>query len=187
MRRIPTMMASAGAAALTALAVSVAGPAIGDDGGAGTDRGAADALGACLSAHGVTGAPAGDALKAWLGRRLDAGDATTNTAMEACSRKQMPPADRAADEQHLRSCLAANGADVPEVEGRDLKRWIIEHRQEPTTAAALKACHLVIDDHPVPGGCDKASPAGEGASEPGDKPGGDDEATTAKRAKAPRT
>lgn len=126
MRRIPTMMASAGAAALTALVVSVATPAIGDDGGGGgTGRGTADAP------------------------------------------KAVAPADRAADEQQLRSCLAGNGADVPAVGGSDLKRWIIEHQQDPATAAALKACHLVIGDHPAPGGCDGDGPAGK----PGDKPG----------------
>jgi hypothetical protein len=189
MRRIPTMMASAGAAALTTLAVTVAVPAIGDDGGGGaTYPTTASSLAACLSAHGVSGAPTDDTLKAWIGQRLDAGDATVKAAIEVCAPpKEVPSGDRAADERQLRSCLADNGADVPDVAGGDLKRWILEHQHEATTAAALKACHLVIGDHPAPGDCAKPAPAGEGAGKPGDTPGADDKATTAKRAKTPRT
>jgi hypothetical protein len=185
MRRIPTMMASAGAAALTTLAVSVAGLAIGDEGGtdgAGPRHDTAASLSECLDAHGVADAPTDDALKAWIGARLDAGDATLRAAMEACSPPtEVRPADRAQEERRLRSCLADNGADVPAVGGGDLKRWILAHQRDPATAAALKACHLVIDDHPSTAGCDKAGPAGEGAGTPGDK------AAIAKRAKAARS
>ncbi|HEY6758762.1 MAG TPA: hypothetical protein VI318_04705 [Baekduia sp.] len=185
MRRIPTMMASAGAAALTTLAVTVAVPAIGDDGGGGGGSGATypttpSSLAACLSAHGVSGAPTDDTLKAWIGQRLDAGDATVRAAMRACAPGKVTSAG---DERQLRSCLADHGADVPQVEGGDLKRWIIEHQHDPATAAALKACHLVIGDGPGPGDCAKPAPAGK----PGDTPGADDKATTAKRAKTAAT
>src|SRR3954466_4396784 len=188
MRRIPTMMASAGAAALTALVVSVAVPAIGDEGGGGTTgAGTADALGACLSARGVTGVPTGDALKPWIRQRVDAGDATVTAALEACAPKTVAPADRAADERQLRACLADHGAAVPDVQGGDLKRWIVEHQQDPATAGALKACHLVIGDHPGPAGCDKDGPGGPGPGQPGDKPGDGADATAAKRARAARS
>src|SRR4051812_43398044 len=178
MRRIPTVMASAGAAALTTLAVAVAGPAIGDDGGAGggdvgvNPVGTAQALGACLSDHGLTGVPTGDALKPWIRQRMDASDAAFRAAMEACAPKtEVAPADQAAAEQELRSCLKDNGATVPDgATGRDLKTWILEHQSDPATAAALKACHLVVGDHPAQGGCVKPDASGEGAGKPGDAP-----------------
>lgn len=187
MPRIPTIMAAAGAAALTTLAVAVAGPAMGDDGGAGAYPRTSSSLAACLSAHGVTGAPTDDTLKPWLGRRLARRDETVTAAVEACTPKDVPPAEQAADERAMRSCLAHHGADVPDVNGGDLKRWIVEHQQEPATAAAMKACHLVIGDHPAPGDCAKAAPAGDGAGKPGDERGADDEATITKPANAART
>jgi hypothetical protein len=184
MRRIPTMMASASAAALTTLAVTVAVPALGADGGSDAPDTPAT-LATCLAAHGLDGAPTDDALKAWLGQRLDAGDATARRAFEACAPKPVPEADRAADEQKLRACLAAHGADVPDAGGTDLKRWIIEHQTEAATAAALKACHLEVSDRggPTTADCRKDDgPAGEGAGgQPGDKPG----ATAAKVVRHP--
>jgi hypothetical protein len=174
MRRIPTMMASAGAAALTTLAVTVAVPAIGDEGGGGSPAQGPAALAACLAAHGLPGAPTDDALKAWLGQRLDAGDdATAKQALEACAPKPVAEADRAADEVKLRACLKDHGAAVPDVGGGDLKRWIIEHHTEAGTAAALEGCHLAVGDHDGSGGCAK----GDGG---GGKPAEDPDATAAK-------
>ena len=98
MRRLPTMLASASAAALTTLAITVAVPAIADDAGGAksgdrlkkaTDvvieqRGPSEQeLRSCLTDHGVT-LPAGDGrvLKNWL---LDHGDDAANRgAMKAC-------------------------------------------------------------------------------------------------------
>ena len=58
MRRLPTMLASASAAALTTLAITVAVPALADDAGGAR---AADELAACLRDHGLDGAPDGAA------------------------------------------------------------------------------------------------------------------------------
>jgi hypothetical protein len=182
MRRIPTMMASAGAAALTTLAVTVAVPAIGDEGGGGGSPAPGPAaLAACLAAHGLPGAPTDDALKEWLRQRLDAGDATAKQALEACAPKPVLEADRTADEAQLRACLKDHGAAVPEVVGGDLKRWIVEHHTEAATAAALKACHLEVGDHDGagPAGCAK----GDGA---GGQPAGKPDESGAKAAKITR-
>ena len=103
MRRIPTMMASAGAAALTTLAVTVAVPAIGDEGGGGgspapgptapaaapepvlkADRAADEAqLRACLKEHGaaVPDVVGGD-LKRWIIEHHT--EAATAAALKAC-------------------------------------------------------------------------------------------------------
>jgi hypothetical protein len=180
MRRIPTMMVSASAAALATLAVTVAVPAIGDEGGGGGSPAPGPAaLAACLSAHGLSGAPTDDALKEWLRPRLDAGDATTKQALEACAPKPVPAADRAADEAQLRACLADHGAAVPDATGGDLKRWIIENHTEPATAAALKACHLEVGDHDRAGAAVCAKGVG---ARPADKP----DASAAKTAKITR-
>ncbi|HWI75212.1 MAG TPA: hypothetical protein VNT55_24835 [Baekduia sp.] len=189
MRRIPTMMASAGAAALTTLAVTVAGPAIGDDGGTYPSN-SPETFAACLTAHGLAGVPDGDgaALKEWLRGRLDAGDATAKRAVEACAPPKpvpVPEADRAAEEAKLRSCLAAHGADVPDAGGGDLKRWVITHHTEAATAAALRACHLQVgeDDGHATADCAKPDgPAGEGV---GGKPADPPDASAAKIVRHP--
>ena len=180
------MMASASAAALTTLAVTVAGPAIGDDGGTYRSN-SPDKFAACLTAHGLAGVPhgGGAALKEWLRERLDAGDATAKRAVGACAPKPVPEADRAADEAKLRSCLAAHGADVPDVGGGDLKRWILAHHTEAASAAALKACHLEVgdDDGRSTAACGKDDgPAGESVGgQPADPP----DASTAKITRHP--
>jgi hypothetical protein len=139
MRRIPTMMASAGAAALTTLAVAVAVPAFGDGGSAPQT---ADALAACLRAHGLDGAPDGAALKDWLGPRLD-GDATAKRALDACAPQTVFVGAKAGpSEQQLRSCLKDHGIQVPGDDPLALKRWIGEHEGDAATAAALKACDI---------------------------------------------
>lgn len=152
MRRIPTVMASAGAAALTTLAVAVAVPAIGDQGSAPPT---ADALGACLRAHGVDGAPDGAALKPWLGQRLN-GDAAAQRALDACA---PPDPGKQAFEQQLRSCLKDHGIDVPG--DAALKPWIGEHHYDAATAAALKACDVGFVERSRGGACTKDGPVGE--------------------------
>jgi hypothetical protein len=148
MRRIRTMVASAGAAALTTLAVVAAVPAIGADGAApptadGAAPPTADALAACLRAHGLDGAPDGDALKDWLGPRLN-GDATAKRALDACAPQHVVvEVKEAGPPEQVRSCLKDHGIEVPA--GDDpiaLKRWIGEHADEAATAAALKACDI---------------------------------------------
>jgi len=118
MRRLPTMLASASAAALTTIAVTVAVPAIADNAGAkGGDespsclrapcgpkkvtdvvieqRGPSEQeLRSCLTKHGVT-LPAGDGrvLKNWLLEHGD--DAANRDAMKACH--FVPPGKVTAD------------------------------------------------------------------------------------------
>ncbi len=165
MRRIPTMMASAGAAALTTLAVAVAVPAIGDQGSAPQT---ADALAACLRAHGVDGAPDGAALKPWLGQRLN-GDATAKRALDACG-TQVDEAKPGPSEQQLRSCLKDHGIEVPGDDPAALKRWIFEHQDE-ATAAALKACDIGPVTKSAAVACSKDGPvAGAVPAKPADKP-----------------
>ncbi|MCW2963765.1 MAG: hypothetical protein JWO17_1017 [Actinomycetia bacterium] len=149
MRRIPTMIASAGAAALTTLAVVAAVPAIGDDGAAPQT---ADALAACLRAHGLDGAPDGAALKPWLGRRPE-GDATTERALDACDPQvskdeasEVSKANAGPSEQELRSCLKNHGIEVPGDDPMSLKRWIGEHHEQAATASALEACDVGFAD-----------------------------------------
>jgi hypothetical protein len=138
MRRIPTMMASAGAAALTTLAVVAAVPAIGDDGAAPQT---ADSLAACLRAHGLDGAPDGAALKDWLGQRLD--EDATKSALEACAPQKVVTDHKAGpSEQQVSSCLKDHGIEVPGDDPVALKRWIGEHETDAATADALKACHI---------------------------------------------
>ena len=98
MRRLPTMLASASAAALTTLAITVAVPAIADEAGgakrADGPKKAADVvieqsgpseqeLRSCLTKHGVA-LPTGDGrvLKNWLLEHGD--DAANRGAMKAC-------------------------------------------------------------------------------------------------------
>lgn len=120
---------------------------------------------------------------------MDAGDAAVRAAMETCSPKtEVAPADQAAAEQQLRSCLKDNGAAVPDATGRDLKTWILEHQSDPATATALKAWHLVVGDHSAQGGCDKPGASGDGAGQPGDAPKAGAKAGSARAAKRkPRT
>jgi hypothetical protein len=138
MRRLPTMLASASAAALTTLAVTVAVPAIADDA---PDARGEDEVVACLSEHGLDAVPAGAALKEWLGARLERGDATAKRALHACVPEKRI-VNAGPTEQELRSCLADHGVQPPAGDGRVLKQWILEHGDDAANRDALKACHV---------------------------------------------
>jgi len=138
MRRLPTMMASALAAALTTLAVTIVVPAIADDGPAAD---AEDRFAACLRDHGVDGASGGAALKRRLGERLERGDATAERALAACSPK--PVIVKAGPSaQEVRSCLDDHGVEVPGDDALALKRWVAEHADDAAYRDAMKACDL---------------------------------------------
>jgi hypothetical protein len=135
-----TPLIAATAAALSALAVTVAGTAF----GSGAHRSSADdpgatALRACLAGHGAS-VPGGDALvlKQWL-----AGDRTAEEkrAMIACGLDlpQKVVENAGPDEATLRACLTDHGATVPSGDGFALKRWIVGGRTS-TEKDALKAC-----------------------------------------------
>jgi hypothetical protein len=142
MRRLPTMLASASAAALTTLAITVAVPAIADNAG-GAKSG--DEFPACLRDHGLSGAPGGEGLKPWLGARLERGDAVTERALAACGPKKATDVvieQRGPSEQELRSCLTKHGVTLPAGDGRVLKNWLLEHGDDAANRGAMKACHF---------------------------------------------
>ena len=159
MRRLPTMLASASAAALTTLAVTVAVPAIADNG---PDLKSEDGFAACLRDHGLAGAPGGVALKPWLGEREKTDNATTERALSACSPKP-GVANPGPSEQELRSCLNEHGAEVPGGDGRALKQWVLTHGDDAVNRDALKACGMApVTKLGVGGACDKERAVGAG-------------------------
>jgi hypothetical protein len=134
------MLASASAAALTTLAITVAVPAIADNAGGAKS---ADEFPACLRDHGLSGAPEGPDLKPWLGARLDRGDAVAERAMVACGSKPTLVNADGPSVQQLRSCLTSHGVALPAGDGRVLKTWLVQHGDDAANRAAMKACHLV--------------------------------------------
>ena len=141
MRRLPTMLASASAAALSTLAITVAVPAIADNaGGAKT----ADEFPACLRDHGVAGAPTGPNLKQWLGARMEQGDAVAERAVKVCGAQpaKVVVEEQGPSEQQLRSCLTNHGVALPTGDGRVLKTWLLEHGDDAANRDAMKACHF---------------------------------------------
>jgi hypothetical protein len=161
------MLASASAAALTTLAITVAVPAIADNSGGA--KGADEFL-TCLNDHGLRGAPGGADLKPWLGARLERGDAVAERATKACSEpKPMIVKTEGPSEQDLRSCLAQHGAAIPAGDGRVLKNWILEHGDDAANRSAMKACHFMPPD--------KATVAGPCTSKPAGRPGAGKPAT----------
>src|SRR5215204_2820145 len=145
MRRLPTMLASASAAALATLAITVAGPALADDPAA--TKGPDD-LAACLRDHGLAGAPDGDDLKPWLGPRLERRDAKAERALEKCAPKPTVIEREGPDEKDVRSCLTEHGVTLPSGDGVDLKRWLLEHGDDAANRDALKACHMAPPGKP---------------------------------------
>jgi hypothetical protein len=166
------MLASASAAALTALAVTVAVPAIADNAGGAKS---ADEFPACLRDHGLPGAPGGPDLKPWLGARLEHGDAAAERAIAACEGKPEVVKTSGPSEQQLRTCLTNHGVALPAGDGRVLKTWLLEHGDDAANRDAMKACHFV-----PPG---KAVEAGPCSS----KAGGAKTAVAAGRAGKPAT
>jgi hypothetical protein len=148
------MLASASAAALATLAVTVAVPALADDpaGAKGPDD-----LAACLRDNGLADAPDGDDLKPWLGPRLERDDAAARRALEKCAPPKPTIIQRQGpSEKDLRSCLTEHGIKVPAGDGRALKGWFLEHGDDAANRDALKACDIVLpgksgDDGPCGG------------------------------------
>jgi hypothetical protein len=141
------MFAAAGAAALTALAVTVAAPAIGD-----SDPTGPDDFVSCLRAHGLDDAPSGGiAFKMWLKERMERGDETATRAVEACTPEKRVAAAPA--EEELRSCLEEHGAQIEGDDAVAIKRWIAAHEDDPAAREAMEACKLAAK----PGG----SPCGD--------------------------
>jgi hypothetical protein len=156
MRKLVPMLASASAAALTTLTVTVAVPAIADDSTGDKGR---DTFVACLHDHGLDGAPAGGAaVKQWIGERIARGDGAAKRALAACSQPDIVQPGPSG--QELRSCLADHGADVPAGDGLALKRWLLAHGSDAATRGALKACGMAPVTKPGDAGaCGKGAPA----------------------------
>jgi hypothetical protein len=144
------MLASASAAALATLAITVAVPALADDpGGA---EGPGD-LAACLRDHGLAGAPDGDDLKPWLGPRLERGDAAARRALEKCAPPKPTIIQRdGPDAKELRACLAEHGSKAPGGDDRALKRWLSEHADDSANRDAMQSCHVAPPGKPGPDG-----------------------------------
>ena len=157
MRRLPTMLAFASAAALTTLAITVAVPAIADKAGGAKS---ADEFPASLRDHGLSGAPDGAALKPWLGARLDRRDPTAERAMAVCSPKPRVVKTAGPSEQELRSCLTKHRVTLPAGDGRVLKNWLLDHGDDAANRGAMKACHFE-----PPGKVTAAGPCGSKARE----------------------
>ena len=154
------MLASASAAALATLAITVAVPALADDpaGAKGPDD-----LAACLRDHGLAGAPDGDDLKAWLGPRLERDDAAARRAMEQCAPPKLTIIQRQGpSEKELRSCLTDHGVTVPGGDGMVLKRWLAAHAGDTANRDAMKACHIA-----PPGKPGEDGPCGGGTARDG--------------------
>jgi hypothetical protein len=167
------MLASASAAALTTLAITVAVPAIAGNAGGGK---IADELPACLRAHGLPGAPGGRDLKPWLGPRLQRGDAAAQRAMAKCASKPSVVRASGPSEQGLRSCLTKHGVALPAGDGRVLKTWFLEHGDDAANRDAMKACHFVPPDKAADAGpCSSKVATGVVAGKPAPaKPGAAD-------------
>jgi hypothetical protein len=164
-RRHSTMLASAAAAALASLAITVAAPAIGDDGSPDPDD-----FVACLRTHGLADAPSDPAaLKPWLNERLERGDATTERAMDACAPHGKGGAP-GVEEKELRSCLVSHGAQIDGTDPAAVKRWVGEHADEPAVRDAMKACHLEVDVHRAGSCVGKEGPPPEPGSPKDDLP-----------------
>jgi hypothetical protein len=149
MRRLPTMLASASAAALTTLAITVAVPAIADDPGAAEGP---DGLAACLRDRGLAGAPDGAALKQWLAPRLERRDAKAERAMAVCAPKPTIVRTHGPSGQELRSCLSEHGVTVTGGDDMALKRWVLAHGDDAANRDAMKACDMAPPGKPADGG-----------------------------------
>jgi hypothetical protein len=162
------MLASAAAAALAALAVTVAAPAIGDD-----RQPDAEEFVTCLRTNGLEEAPAAaSAVKPWLNERLERGDTTAQRAIDACAPDgaDVAPAPVAAAEREMRECLVRHGAQLDGTDRAAVKRWVRGHAGEPEVREALKACAIVKPGVPAAGSCDKAVAPAEAAKPTDDLP-----------------
>jgi hypothetical protein len=159
MNRFAMTLTAAAASALVAGA-TVALPAIGDDSGPAPTKPAGDfpTFSACLSDHGLPGAPsAGEDLKPWLARKEAADPQGTKAAIEACQ-KEMPqqPAQRAGvDVRKLAACLRSHGLDAPS-DPAAFKAWFA--RREADDRDALERVMPDCKARLAPSGADAKKP-----------------------------
>jgi hypothetical protein len=176
MNRFTMSLTAAAASALVAGAI-VALPAIGDDSGPSPAKPVGNpdvtAFAACLSDHGLPGAPTtGFELKQWLGAKEISDPAAAKKAMNACNPPDSKPERRqvtAVDAQKLVACLRANGLDAP-TDPAALKPWL--KQKEASDPAAVKRAMITCKMQLAPGGAEGAKPGvcGDDAGKPGGEP-----------------
>jgi hypothetical protein len=170
-----TAVIAAATAALAALAV-VALPATGDSGskGTGKDDPNLSALAACLSAHGLPGAPSsGPELKTWLADQTSANPDRVGAAMDACQ-SRVPDGGPGPEVKAMINCVRSHGIDAPAAPD-DFKRWLGEQEQAGPSKAfqdALIACKAAPPDQTKAGAGAKADCAPAGASRSPSSPAG---------------
>jgi hypothetical protein len=138
-----TMTLTAAAASALVAGATVALPAIGDDSGGSpakpVDNNDVSTFAACLSDHGLPGAPTtAVALKEWLGAKEASDPVAAKKAMKACQPADAKPERReldGPDVQKLVQCMRANGLDAPS-DPAALKRWL--QQKEASDPDAIK-------------------------------------------------
>jgi hypothetical protein len=137
-----TMTLTAAAASAVVAGATVALPAIGDDSGGSPAKPVdndVSAFAACLSDHGLPGAPTtAVALKQWLGAKEASDPVAAKKAMKACQPADAKPERRelaGPDVQKLVECMRANGLDAPS-DPAALKRWL--QQKEASDPDAIK-------------------------------------------------
>jgi hypothetical protein len=168
-----TAVIAAATAALAALAV-VALPAIGDSGSkaTGKDDPNLSALAACLSAHGLSGAPTtGPELKTWLAAKTNTDPDLVGTAMDACQ-SRVPDGGPGPEVQAMITCVRSHGIDAPAAPD-DFKRWLGDQEQAGPSKAVqdtLIACKAAPPDQTKPAAGAKSDCAPAGATRSSSSP-----------------
>jgi hypothetical protein len=179
MNRFTMTLTAAAASAVVAGAI-VALPAIGDDSGPSPAKPAHDvaAFAACLSDHGLPGAPTTpEALKPWLGAKEASDPVAVKTALHACQPPGPKPDRRqqltGPDVQKLVACMRANGLDAPS-DPAAFKRWFQQKSASDPDAIKRVAptCKMQLDPAAAkaakPGVCgDDAAKSGGEVPKPG--------------------
>jgi hypothetical protein len=174
-----TMTLTAAAASALVAGATVALPALGDDSGPSPAKPVdndVSAFAACLSDHGLPGAPTtAYELKQWLGAKEVSDPAAAKQAMKACQPPDSKSERRhvtAVDAQKLVACLRANGLDAPS-DPAALKPWLKQKEaSEPDTIKrAMIACKTQLAPAAAkgakPGVCgDDAAKSGGEAAKP---------------------
>jgi hypothetical protein len=171
-----TMTLTAAAASALVAGATVALPAIGDDSGPSPAKPVdndVSAFAACLSDHGLPGAPTtAYELKQWLGAKEVSDPAAAKKAMDACNPPDSKPERRratAVDVQKLVACLRAHGLDAPS-DPAALKPWL--KQKEASDPAAVKRVMVTCKMELAPAVAKGAKP-GVCGDDAGPKPDGD--------------
>jgi hypothetical protein len=148
-----TMTLTAAAASALVAGATVALPAIGDDSGPSPAKPVDNdvtAFAACLSDHGLPGAPTtAEALKPWLGAKEASDPQAAKAAMKACQppdRKRERRELSGPDVQKLVACLRANGLDAPG-DPAALRPWLQQKEASDPDAIkrVMRTCKMQLD------------------------------------------